>query len=99
MTVVNTLSNVVAPAVAGLFSYQSCLNGLIVPHTSYPRTDLFDDCESGWKHGVFQDELDICEALGKFQIGGYTPEFRFRPDYCASTFVHVFAPFFILVHF
>eukprot|EP00466_Bigelowiella_natans_P002365 jgi/Bigna1/82801/fgenesh1_pg.97_\ len=90
-TVFNSLSNIFAPAISEAFGYDSCLRPLLTSLPSTPEVRVTTDlCMIGFvANGVLS-----CGQYLTLSTGEYRPHFHLRSDYCTSTLVRVFAPFF-----
>jgi len=92
-TVFNSLSNIFAPAISEAFGYDSCLRPLLISVPSVPEARVTTDkCLIG--SFTSKGNLIACDEYITLSTGRYQPHFNLRSDYCTSTLVRVFAPFF-----
>jgi len=91
---ISTLNNLFIPGIADALAFDSCLKPKLVPlkpvSTSPIQTQI---CGSFLVN--FQTGATTCLANVELDTGTFTPPFRIRPEYCLSTLIRVFAPFFI----
>uniref|UniRef100_A0A7S3Z7A9 Uncharacterized protein n=1 Tax=Lotharella globosa TaxID=91324 RepID=A0A7S3Z7A9_9EUKA len=95
------IGSIFAPLLAQLFIDSSCLRPLFEGKETYESTSLSTNVcgvyEGNWVYdsqGVYRQSW-FCSRLLTVDSGEYTPNFRFRRDYCASRVVSTFTPFFI----